>query len=248
MIKRLAVASLLAVLLPMRAHGLETEDLLALVAMPLAVAAVSEMSDVPQDQLIDMVTLLNDAAVSPAQFIEVVRYAPVALVTVDPEQPTFVEFVRARKEEGLRGTQLVSAIEDRFRAIGVPAELTVTAPRVVELDRDAFVPELVRMRVSEAKMHPHGGPPGQLKKVAGVQTGAEIVHRDRDRVKPKKVRGEQVIIADPRTFDREMARVTQERPRGNSENHGHGKPAKADHGGGNGGGNGKGHGKGKGKG
>src|SRR5215212_7134211 len=79
MLKRLAVASLLVTLLPLRAAALETEDLLALVAMPLAVAAVSELTDVPENQLIDVVTLLNDAQVPPAQFVEVVRYAPVAL-------------------------------------------------------------------------------------------------------------------------------------------------------------------------
>jgi hypothetical protein len=240
-LKRLAVASLLAVLLPLRARAMETKDLLALVAMPLAVAAVSEMSDVPQDQLIDVVTLLNDAGVPPAQFIEVVRYVPVALVApAPPEQPAFVDFVRTQEQQGVRGTQLVTAIEDRFRTMGVPAELTVTAPRVVEADRDEFIPEIVRTRIAEVKTqkaHPHGGPPGQLKKIEGVQTGAEIVHRDHDRVraaKPRKIREEHVIVTEPGNLDREMIRMTQEQPHG----HGHG----------NGKGNGGGHGKGKGKG
>jgi hypothetical protein len=206
MLKRLAVASLLVVLLPLQAHALETEDLLALVAMPLAVAAVSEMSDVPQDQLFDVVALLNDAAVPPAQFIEVVRYAPIALVTPVPEQPTFVELVRTQEQQGIVGTRLVTVIEDRYRLLGVPAELTVTAPRVVEIERDAFIPEIVRTRVAEAKTHPQGGPPGQLKKIEGVQTGAEIVHRD---TKPAKVRGNRVFVAEPRTLDREMIRATK---------------------------------------
>jgi hypothetical protein len=30
--------------------------------------------------------------------------------------------------------------------------------------------------VREASSHPHGGPPGQLKKELGLQTGAEVVH------------------------------------------------------------------------
>jgi hypothetical protein len=34
-------------------------------------------------------------------------------------------------------------------------------------------------RVAEAKSHPHGGPPGQLKKQMGLQTGAEVVHGSR---------------------------------------------------------------------
>ncbi|HJQ39744.1 MAG TPA: hypothetical protein VKB93_21575 [Thermoanaerobaculia bacterium] len=174
MLKRLAVASLLIVLLPFQARALETEDLLALVAMPLAVAAVSEMSEVPQDQLFDVVTLLNDAAVPPAQFIEVVRYAPVALI----EQPTFADFVRTQERQGVTGTRLVTAIEDRYRLAGVPVDLAVTAPRVVERDQEEFIPAIVRTRIAEGKTHPHGGPPGQLKKIEGVRTGAEIVHRD----------------------------------------------------------------------
>ncbi len=225
MLKRLAVASLLIVLLPLQARALETEDLLALVAMPLAVAAVSEMSDVPQDQLFDVVALLNEAAVPPAQFIEVVRYAPVALVTSVPRQPTFAEFVRTQERQGVVGTRLVTVIQERYRLVGVPAELTVAAPRVVEIDSDEFIPDIVRTRVAEVKTHPHGGPPGQLKKIAGVQTGAEIVHRDR---KPAKVRGDRVFVAEPRTLDREMIRATK----------GHGNSGKA----------GKAKGKGKGKG
>lgn len=189
MLKRLAVASLLVLLLPLHAAALDTEDLLALVAMPLAVAAVSDMANVPQNQLFDLVSLLNHADVPPAQFVEVVRYVPVALVTPAGNQPTFVQFVRTQEQTGLRGTQLVTVIEDRYRTIGVPADLDVVAPRVVEVNRDTFVPEIVRTRVKEItttnsntqrtrwSAHPHGGPPGQLKKIEGVQTGAEIVHR-----------------------------------------------------------------------
>jgi len=219
MLKRLAIASLLVMLLPLKAAALQTEDLLALVAMPLAVAAVSELPEVPQNELIDVVTLLNDAAVTPAQFVEVVRYIPVALVTPG-EGPTFVQFVRTQEQQGLRGTQLVTVIEDRFRAIGVPADLVVTAPRVVEVDRDEFFPQIVRTRIAEVKTHPHGGPPGQLKKVAGVQTGAEIVHGERGRMEPK-VR-DRVVVAEPKLKS---------------------KPGKG-HGRGHGGGKGKGKGKG----
>ena len=80
------------------------------------------------------------------------------------------------------GTQLVMVIEERYRTIGIPADLDVVAPRVVEVSRDTFIPEIVRTRVAEVvtmHSHPHGGPPGQLKKIEGMQTGAEIVHRDR---------------------------------------------------------------------
>lgn len=193
--KTFAVVVLAATLLaPSQAQALENEELLSLVAMPLAVAAVSEMTDVPVNQLMDVVTLLNDAAVTPPQFIEVVRYVPVALV-VEDNQPDFVEFIRLREREGLRGTALVTSIQEQIPVYGVPEmELAVTRPRTIDVAEDTFLPAPVRTRLAEFRRnHPHGGPPGQLKKVAGVQTGAEIVHGDRDddrRGKPRKFKAE----------------------------------------------------------
>lgn len=245
MLKRLAVASLLVALLPWRASALETEDLLALVAMPLAVAAAAELTDVPTDQLMDVVTLLNDAEVPPAQFVEVVRYAPVALVT--PFEGTqFVDFVRTQEQQGATGTRLVTVIEDRYRALDLPVDLDVVAPRVVETDSGQFIPEIVRTRVAEVKTHPHGGPPGQLKKVAGVQTGAEIVHG----TKPGRQR---VVTATPRVVKakphkvhvQETQRVIVAQP---SVVHGNPNRGGGNHGGGEGHGHGGGNGKGKGKG
>lgn len=193
--KTLAAALFAAALIPAQAHALDNEELLALVAMPLAVAAVSEVTDVPMNDLIDVVTLMNDALVPPAQFIEVVRYAPAALV-VDTQQPRFPAFVRVQFESGLRGTELVSSIEDRFHIYGVEGvDLDVTAPRVVDVEAD-FVPQIVHTRIAERKAHPHGGPPGQLKKSLGLKTGAEVVHGTR--------KGNQ--------SDRVVTRVVDERP------------------------------------
>ena len=218
--KTLALALLAATLfVPRNASALENEDLLALVAMPLAVAAVSEITDVPMNEVMSVVTLLNDAAVPPPQFIEVVRYVPVALV--EDSETNFVEFIQLRGDEGLRGTQLVSVIENHLRDDIPSIELDVIRPRV-DIEEDfVFVRE-------ERTSHPHGGPPGQLKKVAGVQTGAEIVHgttrargvrRDDDRAR--------VMVKD-RDDDRDNRRGGK----------GHGR--------GQGGGNDKGKGKGKG--
>ncbi len=200
--KKIAVAVLATVLvLPLQpASALENEDLLAMVAMPLAVAAVSEVTDVPLNELMDVVTLLNDAAVPPPQFIEVMRYVPVALVAGNDE-PDFVEFVRIQRQEGLTGTALVTSIEERMRIYELDdINLDVTRLRVVDITED-FIPVVVRNRVAEVRSHPHGGPPGQLKKAAGVQTGAEIVHgssRGRsDRVKDdRKNRGGGVVSHD----------------------------------------------------
>ena len=226
--RTLAAALLAAALIPtQRASALENEELLALVAMPLAVAAVSEVTDVPVSELVNVVTLLNDAAVPPAQFIEVVRYAPVALVDEPvPQQPRFVEFVQLQFDNGLRGTALVNSIETQYQVYGVNGvDLDVTAPRIVDVDQ-RFLPAIVQTRIAERRAHPHGGPPGQLKKELGLQTGAEVVHGSR---------------ANRRDDDDRRVAVRDDRGRGSDK-----KVAKGNKGRGHGGGNGKGKGKGKG--
>lgn len=238
--KKLAVALLAATLLvPAGAQALETNDLLALVAMPLAVAAVSEVADVPVNELMDIVTLLNDAAVPPPQFIEVVRYVPVALVVDNDGDDEFVEFVRLREREGLRGLQLATVIEQRYRTYGITdSEFSVTAPRYVTVidDHDAFIPTVVRTRVAEAKAHPHGGPPGQLKKERGLQTGAEVVHGT--------TRDGRVITGDRKDDRKERAVAKAKRAKPDRGRVKAGKHQDGDHGKDHG--NGKGKGKGKG--
>ncbi|MGZ8830562.1 MAG: hypothetical protein ACXW2Q_09315, partial [Thermoanaerobaculia bacterium] len=61
-----------------------------------------------------------------------------------------------------------------------PAPLRVR-PRVVVVDQN-YIPPFVMNRVTEVRQHPHGGPPGQIKKQLGLQTGAEVVHGERDRI------------------------------------------------------------------
>ncbi|HYR29860.1 MAG TPA: hypothetical protein VEU30_15425 [Thermoanaerobaculia bacterium] len=201
--KLLAAALLAAAFVPTKAQALENEELLALVAMPLAVAAVSEVTDVPMNELMDVVTLMNDALVPPAQFIEVVRYAPAALVVEVQPQPTFVEFVHLQYDNGLRGTALVNSIEDHFQVYDIHGvDLDVTAPRIVDVDA-RFLPAIVQTRIAEAKRHPHGGPPGQVKKQLGVQTGAEVVHGS----KPGR-RNDSVVT---RVVENPPAKVTRER-------------------------------------
>jgi len=68
------------------------------IAMPLAVDAVSNVTGVPQSQLADLVTTLNQANVQPTQFVEVIRYVPVAL-----EQPGFVQYVQTQSSQGVTG-------------------------------------------------------------------------------------------------------------------------------------------------
>jgi hypothetical protein len=255
-----------ALFLPVKAEALETNELLALVAMPLAVAAVSEVTDVPMSDLMDVVTLLNDANVPPVQFVEVVRYAPVALVVEEePTRTPFVEFVRTRFDAGVVGVPLVTEIEREIRFYGVPdAELDVIAPSLVIADNDDFIPAPVRTRLAAQRSgHPHGGPPGQLKKERGLQTGAEVVHEarraarvdgdfDDRRVAKKARRGKAPKAAKIDRVERadRVERVDRggrvaKAPkadrggRGHGNNDGNGK-------GNSGGGNGKGKGKGKG--
>lgn len=181
MLRIAAVTALvLSVLAPRPASALENDDLLALVAMPLAVAAVSEIADVPVNQLMDVVTLLNDANVPPVQFVEVVRYVPVALAE-EQEAPLFVSWLRSNYDQGLRDFALVNSIEERYRTYDLTdLDLDRPQPRIIEVvESPAFVPQIVRTRVAERASHPHGGPPGQLKKERGLQTGAEVVHGSR---------------------------------------------------------------------
>lgn len=164
----------LMIVAPQPAKALDSEELLALVAMPLAVAAVAEIADVPPQPLFELVSLLNDANVPPEPFIEVVRYSPVALVA--DSEPDFIEYVRLQTTQGTVGVPLVRLIETEYREYGLTGvDLLVEAPRIVEVGED-FVPVVVHQRVTARRTHPHGGPPGQLKKELGYQTGAEVVH------------------------------------------------------------------------
>jgi len=180
--KRLFLAALL--LIPVSASALNTNELLSLVALPLAVAAVADVTGVPTDELSNFIATLNNANVPAPQMIEVIRYVPVALVMdATQQQPVFVEYVQSQVQQGVTGLALMPIIVERLRTYDVQPEfITITAPqtpvqvRTIIVDR-TYIPPVVITRVEEIrKRHPHGGPPGQLKKAIGVQTGAEVVH------------------------------------------------------------------------
>ncbi|MFZ2493842.1 MAG: hypothetical protein WA208_20375 [Thermoanaerobaculia bacterium] len=174
--KRIVIALVLAIL-PLQAFALTTDELLALVAMPLAVAAVSDVTGVPISELANVAATLNSAYVPPAQFVEVMRYVPAALVVEVPGQPRFVQYVDTRFDRGITGLALVTDIERQLPIYGIPSsEITVVAPALRRVVDATFFPPIVRTRLTEARTHPHGGPPGQLKKQLGLQTGAEVVH------------------------------------------------------------------------
>jgi hypothetical protein len=170
-----------------------TVDPLALVALPLAVAAVADIAGVPTDQLADFVATLNNAMVPPAQMIEVVRYVPVALVD---EGATFVQYVQQQTVAGVTGPALVPVIVQRLQLyypttqINVVAAPTPVPVRTVLVEQNYVPPPVVVTRVEEVRKHPHGGPPGQIKKQLGLQTGAEVVHGE----KPGKFKTKTVVV------------------------------------------------------
>src|SRR5205085_6615452 len=102
---------------------------LARMALPLAVAAGSDVSGVPQNQPANLVATLNNANVPVTQEIQVVRYAPVAL-TVDNGQP-FVNFVQTQVDQGITGPALVPVVTQRIQTF-VPDQRIVMAPARVE--------------------------------------------------------------------------------------------------------------------
>jgi hypothetical protein len=227
----------------------DTNDLLALIAMPLAVNAVSQLTGMPMGDLSALLASLNQANVPATQVIEVVRYAPVALVYED-EGPQFVRFVQTQVSDGITGPRLGDVVFTRLRTYDVAPQ--VSRSRVVV--NDNFVPAIVRTRVADRRNHPHGGPPGQIKKQIGVQTGAEVVHgtdRGTRQVRPVRVKEkkqERAVRVEQPPVARRVVAPAADRGRGNSrvakddDNRGGGK------GQGNDKGKDKGNGKGKGKG
>ncbi|HEX9500083.1 MAG TPA: hypothetical protein VGA10_00370 [Thermoanaerobaculia bacterium] len=159
-------------------------DPLAIIALPLAVAAVSNVTGVSQDQLANFIATLNNANVPPTQIVEVLRYVPVAL-TID-NAPQFVQYVQQQTTQGVTGPALVPVVVQQLQTF-YPAQTQIVVsepfrvtrlrpvPQTIVVDQN-FVPQVVVTRMQE---HPHGGPPGQIKKQLGLQTGAEVVHGER---------------------------------------------------------------------
>src|SRR3954452_6967383 len=138
--RKAALLLTLLVLIPAHASALNTNDLLSLVAMPLAVDAVSRVTGVPQDQLAQLVSTLNQADVPPQQFVETVRYAPVAL-----QQPDFVPYVVTQQSQGINGVQLVNVIDQRLPQYGVtPVEVVDVTPTYVLSDNYVYSPTSMR--------------------------------------------------------------------------------------------------------
>jgi hypothetical protein len=171
---------------------LVSTDPFSVIALPLAVAAVSNVTGVSLDELANFVATMNNANVPPTQIVEVLRYVPVALTT--DNAPQFVQFVQQQTTQGVTGPALVPVVVQQLQTF-YPAQTQIivseparvrrvrVVPQTVIVDQN-FVPAVVVARMKE---HPHGGPPGQIKKQLGLQTGAEVVHGEK--------RGRTIVVA-----------------------------------------------------
>jgi len=236
--KKLSFA-LILLLIPMQLAALSTEDLVSLVALPLAVAAVSDIAGVPQDQLADLVATLNGANVPVAQEIQMIRYVPVALVS-DNGTP-FVDFVQTQVTQGVTGPALVPVIVERLQTFypGEERIVVVEAPPQPLLFEPVVVPQPIVVQqqplqqqpviVETRPAHPHGGPPGQLKKQLGLKTGAEVMHGKRP----------VVVVQQPPMISSAPVVVQQRDDKGHGKGHDKGGEGHGNKGGGKG--HGKGH-------
>jgi len=118
-------------------------DPLALVEMPVAVTNVYDLG-VPYDRVSSLVVELNLGDVAPVQFVEVMRYAPVALVASNDYygQPDFVQFVRTRRLGGISGYPLVMAVDQQLRYYDIAPQIDYQPP--VYTSQTYYVPQVAQ--------------------------------------------------------------------------------------------------------
>ncbi|HEY2091591.1 MAG TPA: hypothetical protein VGJ81_06870 [Thermoanaerobaculia bacterium] len=116
--KRLALSLLLVAIAPLQAKAFvpvnDQTDLLSYVAMPLAVSQVCDVRGVQTARVGDLVTYMDQANVAPADFVDVFRYVPVALVMRTDRRPDFVEWVHGQVGRGVMGPELVTSMEQQL--------------------------------------------------------------------------------------------------------------------------------------
>ena len=129
--KRLALSCLLLALVPWQAKAFvpvtNQADLLSYVAMPIAVSSVCDVRGVQTDRVGELVTYMDQANVAPADFVDVFRYVPVALVMRTDRRPDFVAWVHGQVSQGVMGPALVTAMETQLGTYG--SGITVVSNR-----------------------------------------------------------------------------------------------------------------------
>jgi len=112
---------------------------LALIDMPLAVSDVYGLG-LPVQRVSNLAIELNLGGVPPVQFVEVMRYAPAALVVDTAYAPDFVTYVHTQEVGGVYGLPLVQAINQQFPVYGVNAQLDLTSPGYYYSPDNYYVP------------------------------------------------------------------------------------------------------------
>ncbi len=125
--KIVLLSLLVAIMLPFRARAFNTydtynnntysnsNDILAYAAMPLAVSSVCDVPGVQTDRVGELVSYMDQANVAPADFDDVFRYVPVALLMRTDNRPDFVAWVHQQVDQGVMGAALVAAMEAQLR-------------------------------------------------------------------------------------------------------------------------------------
>ncbi|MGH7486922.1 MAG: hypothetical protein ACREMY_15175 [bacterium] len=124
-------------------------DPFSLVEMPIAVANVCDLG-IPYDRVASFSVELNLGRVGPVQFVELMRYAPAALVVNGDYygQPDFVDFVRARRVGGINGYSLVVALDHQLRYYDVTPQIDLAPP--VYASQPYYAPQVVQNYVPPA--------------------------------------------------------------------------------------------------
>jgi len=148
--KTFAIACCLLAFVPMQARALSlSNDLLPTIAMPLAVAAVSDVPGVQTDRVAQLVSYMDEANVPAADFVDVFRYVPVALVMRTDNQPDFVEWTHQQIINGITGPELVTVMQRQLRTYdnAIPVVTTRTRTRTRTIDyayANDYVPMAIR--------------------------------------------------------------------------------------------------------
>ncbi|HEV8433437.1 MAG TPA: hypothetical protein VGR95_08490 [Thermoanaerobaculia bacterium] len=117
----------------------EFDEPLALIDMPVAVSDVYGLG-LPVQRVSSLAIELNIGGVPPVQFVELMRYAPAALVVDTGYAPDFVTYVHTQEVGGVYGLPLVQAIDQQFPVYGVNAQLDLTSPGYYYSPNNYYVP------------------------------------------------------------------------------------------------------------
>jgi hypothetical protein len=139
----------------------DVNDVLSYVAMPLAVSSVCDVRGVQTDRVGELVTYMDQANVAPADFVDVFRYVPVALVMRTDGRPDFVQWVGNQVNSGMVGTALVSAMETQLRTYDDYVPVAASRPRRSYRTEDYayayepdYVPVTIRRHCDRLMMEP----------------------------------------------------------------------------------------------